>query len=378
LLSWALFGKNHDDLLQWEKDELAYIYRLVHERYDITFAEGHAPHKVPRRLTLEDVSPWHRPLLVYTLVYGFNTLGGALWRLSGFRRYTTTNGLIYWHAAPRNATTSTSSRPPLLFFHGIAPGGLTVYLPMLLFGLGCKARNRHVFLFENPPIACQLAFDAHSEDETVEGVVEALDRHLQDGDKASPVTLCGHSFGSCPLTWLLASPQMRPRIGQLVLVDPVTILLSEPDVMNNFLYSRQEPSNDELPSVNSSFLSRLIAWWRRSKIHIVASSELCTEHYLRRHFSWYNSELWLEDIPEHVKVLVCLSEGDEIIHTKKVVKEIELYNSKKRDSSNLQVILWEGVGHAHCIMSSQNWEEIASAIEEQEGHVKMGGKVKTM
>jgi hypothetical protein len=63
----------------------------------------------------------------------------------------------------------------------------------------------------------------------VAGVKEALETHL---DPNAGLALCGHSFWSCQLTWLLKS-SLRSRIRQIVLVDPVTINLSESDVMVN-------------------------------------------------------------------------------------------------------------------------------------------------
>jgi len=140
---------------------------------------------------------------------------------------------------------------PLLFFHGIAPSGLVLYLPMLLFGLATE-RERPVFLFENPSISFCIDFYPLTEEHTVDGIVELVEGCLGQDDQ--PLSVVGHSFGSCPITWLLACPKISKRVQQVVLLGPVAIRLSEPDIMVNFLYARE---------------------W--DKIRVVASSELFTE-----------------------------------------------------------------------------------------------------
>jgi hypothetical protein len=86
----------------------------------------------------------------------------------------------------------------------------------------------------------------------------------------------------------------------------------------------------EPPVVAGSVLARFKVWLQRKNIEMVASSKHFTETYLRRHFSCYNGELWLEDIPHDVQVLVCLAELDEIGNTSKVIrKQIKLHNERR-------------------------------------------------
>jgi hypothetical protein len=97
---------------------------------------------------------------------------------------------------------------------------------------------------------------------------------------------------------VLHSSQAEARIHQVVLVDPVSILLSEPDVICNFFVRSQAP-----PPPKRS---------RYSKIGVV-SNEI------------FNSELWLEDLPVKAKVLVCLSEQDQILPARKVQRKVEMW-----------------------------------------------------
>ena len=74
-----------------------------------------------------------------------------------------------------------------------------------------------------------------SEDDTVHGVLEAINLHLPR--TAHNLTLFGHSFGSCQVTWMIKCPEIKNRISSMILCDPVSILLSDADVVVNFLYN---------------------------------------------------------------------------------------------------------------------------------------------
>ena len=330
--SWAFFGKLFSDLLEWERHELDRVYHELEKAHDLIFLprvkHTFYYHSKPRCMSVEPVNCLYRPLLVY-LIVDLVKLGGSLLLFAkGYQRLVASTGLVAWH---RPAAAKNSSLMPLLFFHGIAPGGLMLYLPML-FRSFANEPDRPVFFFENRSISCALDFTPLTEQQTVDGVLEILESFQYHTSKLS---LVGHSFGSCPITWLLASKRL-PNIKQIVLLDPVTILLSEPDVMVNFLYAEEI-----------------------SKIRMVASSELFTEYYLRRHFSWYNSELWLESITENCELLVCLAEKDEIINAGKVKREVERHSSGR-------LVYWKGAGHADCVTSPSKWTQVKNAMLEQE------------
>ena len=336
-LAWAFFGKHMSSLIEWEQEELAHLYEIL-QSYRLSFPSRTSTPKdrffyecKPRKMSLEPVNALYRPLLVYVAVFCLKVVGGIILHLYGYRRFVSTTGLVVWHRpAIKNQK---NSLLPMLFFHGIAPTGLVLYLPMLLGALATEP-ERPIFLIENHSISCTLDFKPLSEQETVDGVMELLARfQLQN----SNLSLVGHSFGSCPITWILASNRL-PNVRQVVLLDPVAILLSEHDVMVNFLYA------EEL-----------------DKIRMLASSELFTEKYLRRHFAWYNSELWLDTHidKERCQVLICIAEKDEIINAAKVKREILRHSIGK-------LVYWTDVGHGDCITSPTKWKQIKTTMLEQE------------
>lgn len=348
--AWAFWGKPYASMDAADLVELDRIYQELLDRHDLTFPfrsdsgedeKDDTHHSKPRLMSLEPVNAWYRPLFVYLTVYFIKVCGGIILRLMGFHRIVASTGLVAWYRPAIlniDSTNQGTSLLPLLFFHGIAPGGVMLYLPMIFFGLATEP-DRAVFLFENRAISCALDFYPLTEEETVDGVVEILQsKHLADAD----LSLVGHSFGSCSLTWMLASRRL-PNIKQVVLIDPVAVLLSEPDVMVNFLYAEEI-----------------------DKIRMVASSELFTEYYLRRHFAWYNSELWLEDYVQDCKMLICLSENDEIINSAKVKQEVE------RHAPSAKLVYWERVGHGASIPSPSKWHQVKGAMLEQELQIAQG------
>ena len=296
-LSWAFFGIDYATVESDTKikEALDHFFTILQSKAGLQFESGRNAHFSPRWFTFERVQSLYRPFGVYVAVALVQLFANCFLYIIGFRQYTCKRGLRYWH---RSASKQQQQQSPFLFFHGIAPGGHAPYLPMVLFGLlrGKRSRQRGIFFFENKPISYALCFDALSEKDTLHGVLEAVHQHL-DSYGANNLMICGHSFGSCQLTWVMNSPQLKSRVRSMILLDPVSILLHEPDVVVNFLYTRNPDYEDSYNGKPGSLVGKLVRFFHESKIHLVASSELFVEYYLRRNFAWYNSELWCDDIP---------------------------------------------------------------------------------
>jgi len=162
---------------------------------------------------------------------------------------------------------------------------------------------------------------------------------------------------------MMRAPGIKERVCTFILLDPVSILLSDPDVVVNFLYSRHE-----IPDSYSGNAAKIVRFFNETKIRLVASSEMFIEHYLRRSFAWYNSELWLQDLPAKVQAVVALAECDEIVNTPKIEKVLDLHNSKVSGKvcgggARVEKIIWRDVGHAHCVSNPQRWSDIHHALK---------------
>jgi hypothetical protein len=380
---------------------------------------------VPRKLTLEKVDPLFRPLIVYLIMGVFEFLGGLVLRYHGFRKYESTPAhgrLSYWYRPGKgpasglsasvdgSTNAKNSQNNPFLFFHGIAPAGVTFYIPLLMHLYG-NNDNQHyrkkkthtndeteastptsittppMFLFENKCVSYGMSLYPVNEADTAASVVEALQRHVNPNvSEIDGIKLCGHSFGSFQVTWMVHHPVLRPLLRQIILLDPVSILISDPDVMENFIYKRRQ----ETPQF--SFRGQSI--WQSSValkhylwdgiIFWVASTEVYTEHYLRRHFTWYNSELWLEDIPSQCHTWIGLAGGDEIINAPKVKDEIDMTNhliqrkqeeqwqrqgrgqselsSPSQQPHIIKTKIWSDYGHAACLTNQDMWKDIKEIL----------------
>ena len=371
-MAWAFFDSKVEDLDElWQKEQLEMMLNLVSSTIvEHTNTLPSAPEKKPfqaRRMTLEKVNPIFKPLFVYVLFWIIRQIGHLALLYMGFDRHQiiikrdgskADSAMTYWYRAAQH--NSIGSKKPIMFFHGISPGGLTLYLPWLqkvvlrgnFFWGGDSNYQNPVFLFENEPITCKWTFDALTETETVHAVHNALARHGFGSSKDKDLTLLGHSFGSFQLTWMLRS-RLRSRINQFILLDPVSILLSEPDVVLNFLYGR---GADEA-LVGESFPRSIL-------IRLFFSSEIFIENYLRRHFAWYNSELWLEDIPDHVDTTIYVALKDEIYNAHKVGIEVQRINDKRSRTKSKLIKLrkWHGYGHGACLALPSMWREVSQKI----------------
>merc|ERR1712146_327900 len=76
-----------------------------------------------------------------------------------------------------------------------------------------------------------LVFNMPSREEYSNVVKAVLDKH-----NISHVSVVGHSFGSITAAWFIKC--YPDRVSHLTLLDPVSLLLSLPDVAYNFLYRK--------------------------------------------------------------------------------------------------------------------------------------------
>jgi hypothetical protein len=335
-LAWALFAKEYEALTEVEQSELSLCLNILQIRTGLVFPVLKSSPYQPRRLSQEDVSPLHRPLLVYMAIEVLRFGACVLLRWNGFIP-THSNGVVGWYR-PQQSTKSTDDIPqlPLIFFHGIAPGGLAFYLPMIR---ALISDGRPTLLVEQVSISGRLGtFGAVNETEMIEAVGNMIKETI-DADPATrnlPLLWAGHSFGSCPLVWMLRHTHLKKRTAGIHLLDPVTILLSEPDVMNNFLYNREI-----------------------SKIRMVAASELFTEMYLRRHFAWYNAEAWIDEKSDYL-LTVALSGCDEIVNSPKVAAYLSQY------PQHVKTIYWEHARHGTQLLSPRKWRQLQQSLWQQE------------
>ena len=125
----------------------------------------------------------------------------------------------------------------------------------------------------------------------------------------SQADVVGHSFGTMIASSLV---NYAPEIisSNLILIDPVCLLLSLPDVAYNFLYKPPESVMD----------------WM---LVLGASRELTVARTLYRDFIWFEGDMVLERVPSHVHIYAVLAEKDDILNAPKIQKYVEQYAIKR-------------------------------------------------
>lgn len=205
-------------------------------------------------------------------------------------KYTT-----YWHR-PHTSTTHL----PILFIHGIGIG-LYPYVPFLsdinsskdLPSEDGSGGRIGIIALEIHPVSFRLTHAPLSPAVLCAEIASILNQHGY-----SRVVLATHSYGSVIATHLLAQPETAPMIADMVLIDPVTILLHLPDVAYNF--TRRVPQS----------ASEHQLWY-------FASMDMGVAHSLARHFFWSENVLWKESL-EGRDVTVSLAGRDLIVNTEAV------------------------------------------------------------
>jgi pimeloyl-ACP methyl ester carboxylesterase len=346
-LAWAMYQRSYDAIASpKEYDDLEYIVHTAQEKLQVKFKDGHNPDVSHLKMTMEPIMYLHRPLFIYVFSYLKNIAGDAIFRCYGFER-----GQLgvakYWIRLDLSST-----KQPMLFFHGISTGWI-FYLPLILK----LARSRSIVLVDLDAIMVNsFQFEMPTETEFVNSVRSILIEHFGKNVKASIV---GHSFGSILSAWLLRSyPEM---VSHLTLIDPVSLLLGLPDVAYNFLYKPP-----------TTLLGHLI--------RIMASRELTVSHMLHRHFWWYNNILWLEDLPLDLNIVVALAGRDEITNPKTIMEYINICDNsssiksvskspmrlRSKKQRKIETLYWPNATHASILVDSDDQNELEKAIATSE------------
>lgn len=346
-ISWAMFGKHLKDINDEEQPYLSYLVDEVCRRYPSirNLKPGFNPNVKHTNFTLERVPYIPRPLFLYVLAglneFVWNTL---ILRTSGFQSFEM-SGVNYW-IRPGSVN---CNQPPLMLFHGISPGW-SLYLLLVKFMAG----NRTVVLIDFDAIKIKsMVFFMPTIENFCESVYKITKRH-----QLAPVSIIAHSFGSITSGWYVR--RHPDTVCHIALIDPVSILLSFPEVAYSFLYR-----------VPSTIIECLI--------YFVASREVTVSYALHRNFCWHKNALWLEDIPPHIGVIVGLASNDEITDYA-AIEEYTLKCQEKRQAlavtgdqhvADITCKVWNGYSHGQILLSWNSLRDLKRLINASEKlHVK--------
>ncbi|KAI0293585.1 hypothetical protein BC826DRAFT_1186041 [Russula brevipes] len=289
-LLWALFSARKNDALpEWEEELDSYI--TVMGSYLVGFVDSLTS------ISLYTQGFTHYNTRRWLQVFPPRPLLALFSRTS---RDTKTN-IPYWYRPHRSCT-----KLPILFIHGIGIG-LWPYVPFFR-DLVAQDPDVGILAIEILPICMHLAEPPLAREAICDAVTRILDAH-----GLRRVVLAGHSYGTAISAYLLRrqwgtmdrslAPTVPPHLNEdhvtyrdnvsdddddddgdrgnliaaVLLMDPIPFLLHHPSVAYNFVYRQPRRANE----------------WQ---LWYFASREPDTARALSRHFFWFESVLFREDV----------------------------------------------------------------------------------
>ena len=251
---------------------------------------------------------------------------------------------------------------PILFIHGVGIG-LYPYVPFLASINSTSPADSQTGLIaiEMLPICGRLTAPSPALPPLIERI---LNHHGWDR-----VVLATHSYGSVVASRILASQTLAPRISKMLLIDPVSFMLSSPDVAYNFTRRKPRSANE----------------WQ---LYYFASTDPGIAYTLGRTFFWAECVLWRENVQGR-DITVVLSGKDLITDTKAVAeylvgdgsgnqvvtrqddKEVpdqgvELvrarYKGRKWTGTGVEVLWFEKADHAQVFDDREGMEELRRVL----------------
>lgn len=331
-LRWAFLSTDVTDPSY--DDELESYVKKLEGRMGTNIPPGRAEVKC-LRLSLDKVNALHRSLIWYMCIFVVDALTHVYLRFHNFRFYrasvshsmtilpprphafvasqrSPSQAISYWYR-PHTSTT----KLPILFLHGIGVGlyPYKEFLKEVNQGRCEEGGQVGILAVEILCISSRLTSPMLPKAEMCRQLRDILDQH-----QFHKFVLVSHSYGSVIATHLLKTLDLAPRISSIVLVDPVSILLNQPDVAYNFTVRKPRFANEWL------------LWYFGSK-------DIGVAHTLSRTFFWSENIIWKEDVLDH-RCIVFLAEKDSIINSAKVLsylqKDLESSGDKSYTAQELQ------------------------------------------
>lgn len=351
-LLWALFSARSTEVLEEWEEELDYYISVMGDYVGYPISRGSNPDIQCLRLTMDPVHMVHRPFIWYMIVCLVDTLTSISLHLQGFTHHNTRKWFHAFPPRPLLALFSRSSsdtetnvpywyRPhysptklPILVIHGIGIG-LYPYVAFLR-ELAAQDPDVGILAVEILPISMHITAPPLARDAMCAAIMRILDAH-----GLHRVVVTGHSYGTVVAAHLLRRQQgtatnssttqgaeqppqeenhssvettatptnanlNEPTIVAAVLVDPIPFLLHHPAVAYNFVYRRPRHANE----------------WQ---LWYFASRDADIARALARHFFWFESILFREDVmgagragEKKPRVAVSLAGRDQIVDAQAV------------------------------------------------------------
>jgi pimeloyl-ACP methyl ester carboxylesterase len=267
-----------------------------------------------------------------------------------YRNLSPAKNLSYWFRPHTSKT-----RLPVLFIHGIGIGLQTYaeFLGHLTEEDAERAKDDQVGIIalEIMPICFRITHMPLPRDEMVAQILRILQNH--DWDR---FVLVAHSYGTIIATYLLHSLSIGPKVGPVVLIDPVNLSMHMGDICYNFVYRQPRKASE----------------WQ---LHYFACTDIGVAHTITRSFMWTENTLWKEEIKGR-RVTVVLAAQDIIVDTKALRRYLiaEFPRDDERQSINdweernwrgdgLDILWYPELNHAQVFDTTKDRRGVVGAIQ---------------
>jgi len=91
-----------------------------------------------------------------------------------------------------------------------------------------------------------------------------------------------------------------------------------------------------------------------------------------RNFAWYNNVILLDEIADHIGVLVCTAENDELIDSETAIELTDIFRSqrselklknKRKKYGAVDRLVWKDLSHASILTDALAVRDILHTIE---------------
>eukprot|EP00898_Chlorokybus_atmophyticus_P003469 jgi/Chlat1/4122/Chrsp269S03961 len=327
LIAHGFFNSSMEELSTQEREQLTWFIEQIESEWQIKFPEGYNPRLTYMAHTREELNVLPRPVIIFLWSHSVAFLTGLVLQAWGYRKLHA--GCVgYWYRPPsmQTAMVADSIREPRIFVHGIGVG-LAPYLSFL--DKLCPPQQPSVIV-ELPHIAMRITWAQAS----VEDIVDSLEI-IRQRHQLHKACYIAHSYGTFVVTRL--HKRYPGSVERVALLDPVCFLLCLPDVCYNFVY--------KAPTPGPMYWLDFVRWYFCSReLHIAES--LC------RNFWWWGLQMWPEEMPE--KVAVLLSGKDDIVPAALIRKHLE--------PTHAQVLWLENAPHGGFLFSPSAQDRVVRLL----------------
>lgn len=334
-LAWVAFNSTLSEL---SAEQVETVCSLRAKYFVGATTDQSSSREMAPKFNMVPIPHVHHPLILYALFHACVQWGEWTLYSKGYHFLQTNDGMTYWY---RQGFPSRDTPPtPVFIIHGINSMGWSQYATLVdAFG-----DHRTLVLINYDAIKpCTLCVDVMPPEVFQRNIVEIMERH-----HIPQCSIVGHSWGTFLTRWVLQ--HIPERIVHVTLIDPVALTIYFPDTVHTMFYKPSRTIQDYL-------------------LRYFLTYDITIAYNLQRHFEWHNTVIYLEDVPDHIGLVIGIAMQDEFLYSRGAVELVEKCAAARKASSHaspIRHLIWERYGHADAIYDREAMRNIVKAIEANE------------